>query len=184
MTGNLGGWANYADKARGPRNEGAMWSVRQGYLQPDPPDADWATSSPMDGVPAPGVQFYTTEFDLDIHEGWDVPLGVSFADNTDSTGNYRLDFFVNSYQFGNVVSYIGPEFDFSVPEGILNYNGKNTLAIVFWALENEGANLGNVELQSRGVVLSALKRPASSPQPKWTPRPNAYWHGRDTWHIL
>ncbi|KXL47480.1 MAG: glycoside hydrolase family 35 protein [Acidomyces sp. 'richmondensis'] len=174
MTGNLGGWANYADKARGPRNEGAAWAVRQGYFQPDPPDSNWTVSSPMEGISAPGLQFYTTEFDLNIAEGWDVPMGVAFTNNTASTGLYRLDFYVNGYQFGKFVPNLGPQFEFPVPQGILNYNGKNTLAMVFWALEEGGAKLGSIELKPKAIVLSALKTPASSPQPKWTPRPNAY----------
>ncbi|KAJ5190140.1 beta-galactosidase E [Penicillium cinerascens] len=175
MTGNLGGWANYPDKARGPRNENGMWAIRQGYFQPDPPDTDWAVSNPMDGISGPGVQFYTTEFDLNIPVGWDVPIGVAFSDNSSaSSGLYRLDFYINGYQFGKFVPYVGPQFEFPVPEGILNYDGKNTLAISFWALEEGGAKLGGVELKPKAVVLSALPRPGLSPQPKWMLRPDAY----------
>jgi hypothetical protein len=57
MTGNLGG-ETYADRTRGPRNEGGSYAERQGWHLPSPPSASWKTSSPMTGLTAPGIGFY------------------------------------------------------------------------------------------------------------------------------
>ena len=99
LTGNLGG-EDYQDLARGPRNEGAMYAERQGYHQPEPPIDDWALASPFDdGVQGAGVGFFTTTFTLDVPDGYDVPLSFVFA-NTTAAANYRVQLFVNGWQFG------------------------------------------------------------------------------------
>ena len=112
MTGNLGG-ENYYDLARGPRNEGAMFAERQGYHLPQPPDSQWQVQSPVqDGLTSAGVRFYTTSFDLDIPQGYDVPLSFIFnnspkaALNATGTSNYRCQLFVNGYQFGKYGMHI------------------------------------------------------------------------------
>ncbi|KAI0595266.1 beta-galactosidase, domain 2-domain-containing protein [Biscogniauxia sp. FL1348] len=99
MTGNLGGEA-YADLARGPRNEGALYAERQGYHQPEPPSAGWATASPLrEGLAGAGVGFYTATFELDVSAGYDVPLSLVFA-NATAGASYRCQIFVNGWQFG------------------------------------------------------------------------------------
>lgn len=102
MTGNLGG-ENYLDKVRGPRNEGAMYAERQGYHLPNPPSNDWKTSSPFsEGMNGPGVAFYSTSFKLDVPRGYDVPMSFVFNNGTYGAGSsaYRVQLFVNGYQFG------------------------------------------------------------------------------------
>lgn len=175
LTGNLGGEA-YVDKARGPKNEGATYAERQGYHLPAPPsDEDgWTTNDPItQGLTGPGLSFYSTSFDLDIPAGYDVPLGFSFANNS-RDGAYRVQLFVNGYQFGKFIPYLGPQFVFPVPQGILNYAGTNYLGLTVWALETWGASLGGLSLEPQMSVLTALERPALSPQPAWEPRPGAY----------
>ena len=100
LTGNLGG-EDYADQARGPLNEGGLYAERHGYHQPSPPSSNWTTSGPLDGLSSPGIAFYTTSFDLDIPEGYDVPLAFVFANSTSNdTEHFRCQLFVNGYQFG------------------------------------------------------------------------------------
>jgi Beta-galactosidase second all-beta domain/Beta-galactosidase, domain 3 len=106
LAGNLGG-EQYIDLARGPRNEGAMFAERNGYHLPNPPSEHWTSSSPItDGISKAGVGFYTTTFDLNVPEGWDVPMSFVFNSTASSTnpgrtgGNYRVQFFVNGFQFG------------------------------------------------------------------------------------
>lgn len=104
MTGNLGG-EEYRDLVRGPRNEGALYAERQGYHQPDPPSGNWIASNPFEGIASAGVGFYTTSFELAIPAGWDVPMsfvfnGGSYGVNSTAGSNYRVQFFVNGYQFG------------------------------------------------------------------------------------
>jgi len=105
LTGNLGG-QQYRDLARGPRNEGAMFAERQGYHLPAPPSANWTVASPVQqGMSTAGVGFYSTSFILDVPEGYDVPMSFVFnngtynANNT-QRGDYRVQLFVNGYQFG------------------------------------------------------------------------------------
>ena len=102
ITGNLGG-ENYIDKTRGPLNEGGLYAERQGYHLPNPPSSAWTASKPTGGIPCAGVYFYTTNFDLDLPAGYDVPLSFQFTNSTTSGtagAEYRSQLYVNGYQFG------------------------------------------------------------------------------------
>ncbi len=100
LTGNLSG-EQYLDKVRGPLNEGGTWAERQGYHLPAPPSQDWERASPIrDGIDAAGVAFYAATFYLDIPSGYDVPLSFVFANGTGTATNYRVQLFVNGWQFG------------------------------------------------------------------------------------
>ena len=176
MTGNLGG-EQYADKTRGPLNEGALFAERQGYHLPSPPTSSWATGSPLAGLPAPGVRFYTASFNLDMPTGYDIPLSFVFKNGTTgnaNTSNYRSMLFVNGYQFGKYVHNIGPQDSFSVPEGILNYHGTNWITVSLWALDAGGAKIEGLELVAGEVVQTARAPVALSPMPGWKQRVGAY----------
>ena len=108
ITGNFGG-EQYPDLARGPRNEGSMFAERQGYHLPDPPSGNWSVSSPVtDGIAKTGVGFYTTTFELNVPDGYDVPMsivlngtaGASTAVANSTVSNHRVQIFVNGWQFG------------------------------------------------------------------------------------
>lgn len=102
VTGNLGG-EEYADKTRGPLNEGGTFAERQGYHLPSPPSQDWETKNPvLDGIGGPGLGLFVTSFDLDVPAGWDVPMDFVFTNSTggDVPQDYRVQLFVNGYQFG------------------------------------------------------------------------------------
>ena len=103
ITGNLQG-ENYVDKARGPLNEGGLYAERQGFHLPSPPNSGWTLGKPTDGLTSPGVNFYTTSFDLDIPAGYDIPLSFQFTNNTadgsSALTSYRAQLYVNGYQFG------------------------------------------------------------------------------------
>ncbi|KUL82910.1 hypothetical protein ZTR_10382 [Talaromyces verruculosus] len=160
VTGNLGG-EQYRDLVRGPLNEGALYAERQGYHYPHPPSSNWTVSHPMkNGLSAPGVGFYTTSFQLNIPSGWDVPMSFVF-NGTDSvkspSQNYRCQIFVNGYQFGKYINNLGPQTYFPVPEGILNYNGDNFIAVTLWAMDIQGAKLGGLDLVPTAIVKSGYK---------------------------
>jgi hypothetical protein len=125
VTGNFGG-ENYADKARGPLNEGGLWGERQGYHLPAPPTADWEVSKgPAEGISGPGIAWYTTNFKLNMPKGYDIPLYFVFTNAsailTTSEGTrasaFRVNLYVNGWQFGKYVNNIGPQTKFPVPEG-------------------------------------------------------------------
>ncbi|KAL9080438.1 MAG: hypothetical protein Q9159_007606 [Coniocarpon cinnabarinum] len=175
MTGNFGG-EDYHDLARGPRNEGAMYAERQGFHLPAPPDSNWTVRSPIsDGIVGAGIGFFTTSFNLSMPQGYDTPLSFVFPSaGASATRNFRIQLFVNGYQFGKYVSNLGPETTFPVPEGILNHSGENWLAITLWSLDSEGAELDSFKLEAMMPVFSGYAKPALSPQPAWSLRTHAY----------
>ncbi|KAF3284641.1 hypothetical protein TWF970_010935 [Orbilia oligospora] len=171
LTGNLGG-EKYLDIERGPLNEGGLYGERQGWHLPGFDDSDWKAASPLDGVKEPGVTFYRTTFDLEVPSGLDYPMAIEYSNSTGSY--YRSQIYVNGYQFGKYVNSIGPQKSFFIPQGILNYNGKNTLAISIWAMQNEGAHLNSLDLRILGKVEGGVGPVKNSPAPAWSRRKNAY----------
>ena len=172
ITGNLGG-ESYVDKTRGPMNEGGLYPERNGWHQPNPPTSGWSTSSPMTGLSQAGVQFYTTTFHLAMPSGWDIPLYFTFP-KIDFSQSYRVQLYVNGYQFGKYAINIGPQFQFPVPQGILNYSGSNTVALTLWAPNDGGAKISSFSLTAGTPVMTALKNLALVPMPAYTKRPGAY----------
>lgn len=173
VTGNLGG-EDYVDKVRGPLNEGGLYCERQGFHQPQPPSDSWESSSPLQGISKPGIAFYSAPFDLDIPEGWDVPLSFQFGNNTSPLPNYRATLYVNGYQFGKYTNNIGPQTRFHVPQGILNYQGTNWVAVTLWAQQPNGAKLDDFQLVKDTPVMSALTKIQLVEQPKYHVREGAY----------
>lgn len=104
---------------RGPLNEGGLYAERQGFTQPYPPNRNWASRSPEDGIHKAGVAFYQTSFSLDLPRDYDIPLSFHFGNTTmDGTmADYRAQLWINGYQYGKYVNSIGPQTDFPVPQG-------------------------------------------------------------------
>ncbi|RAO73469.1 uncharacterized protein BHQ10_009481 [Talaromyces amestolkiae] len=173
VTGNFGG-EDYMDKVRGPLNEGGLYCERQGFHQPQPPSDSWETSSPFEGISKPGIAFYSTSFELDVPDGWDVPLSFQFGNNTSPPPKYRAILFVNGYQFGKYINNIGPQTQFHVPQGILNYQGTNWVGVTLWAQQPNGAKLDGFQLVKETPVLSALAGIRSVEQPRYYARAGAY----------
>jgi hypothetical protein len=188
ISGNLGG-ESYVDKTRGPLNEGAMYAERQGYHLPSPPvnNSDWKlTSGPTEGITSAGIAWYTTTFSLDLPEGYDIPLAFQFTNSstaaTTSAENgsgsrapaYRVQLFVNGWQFGKYVHNIGPQTKFPVPEGIWNYHGSNWVAMSLWALEKDGAKVEGVELVAGHPILTGREKVQLVDSPAWSQRQDAY----------
>lgn len=103
MTGNFGG-EQYWDKSRGPLNEGGMFAERQGLHLPGAPKdgSYWETRSPLQGIPVAGIGFFSTQFDLALPMGYDIPLKVELGGSSanNRTGNFRVQIYVNGWQFG------------------------------------------------------------------------------------
>ncbi|RYP77162.1 hypothetical protein DL769_003472 [Monosporascus sp. CRB-8-3] len=167
LTGNFAG-EDYLDKARGPLNEGSMFGERHGFHLPGAPTTTWDVASPYDGISKAGIAMYVTTFELDMPHGYDIPLSFVFTPTTEGnkTAVFRCQLFVNGYQFG--------KYNFPVPEGVLNYNGQNTVALTLWALENTGARLKGFEIRPKRIIQSGYRKPIQTAQPGWKARPNAY----------
>ena len=73
-----------------------------------------------------------------------------------------------------VVDHLGPQTKFPVPEGILNYQGQNFIAIILWAQQEEGAKLEGLELVADAVIQSGYQKPRLS----WADK----FQGSDVWN--
>lgn len=156
LTGNLGG-ESYTDRFRGPLNEGGLFFERQGYHLPSPPLNKFNKSSPFDGLSKPGVKFYAAKFPLHLPSPkYDIPLSFTI-DNSTST-DYRAMLYINGFQFGKYVSYLGPQTEFPVPEGILNYNGDNWIGLAVWAQDSDGAKVPKLTLNTRGAIQTSRNK--------------------------
>lgn len=183
LTGNLHGLA-YIDKTRGPLNEGGLFAERMGYhlpaapLLPSSSNSSAPSSSPLDGIPHPGVAFYAASFNLSLpSEENDIPLAFAFpgALSANSSNPFRLQLFVNGWQFGRLSSNIGPQWVFPVPEGILNYKGENWVGISLWALNEGGAKVPAMELNATsGQIWSGREKVVLVDSPAWEERDGAY----------
>ncbi|KHN94270.1 beta-galactosidase [Metarhizium album ARSEF 1941] len=179
LTGNLGG-QDHADKFRGPLNEGGLFFERQGYHQPWPPlDAFTRGPSPYEGLDRAGVAFYAARMPLDLpaHE-YDIPLSFVFANDTRRRrrqgGDYRALLYVNGFQFGKYLSSIGPQTEFPVPEGVLDYNGDNWIGLAVWALDAAGARVPGFTLTSGTPVQSSRNKVRLVAGPSYSRRKGAY----------
>ncbi|KAK6224870.1 glycosyl hydrolase family 35 [Colletotrichum tabaci] len=178
VTGNLGG-EDYADRSRGPLNEGGLFFERHGYHLPSPPAAAFtAQRSPFDGTDAPGVAFYAATLDLRLPASdLDIPLAFvldDIATNADATAAYRATLYVNGFQYGKYVSNVGPQTRFPVPEGILRYQGTNWVGLAVWALGRGGARVRGFRLDVGEVVTTGREEVRIVDGASWSQRAAAY----------
>jgi hypothetical protein len=171
LTGNLGG-ESYIDKSRGPLNEGGLFPERQGFHQPSPPSDNWSIGSPITGFTGATAKFFTTEFDLNMPHGYDTPLSLSYMNG--SVTSWRAIIYVNGWQFGKIAGNIGPQTSFPVPEGIWNYAGSNTVAVLLWALTADGAKLDDFTVVAGTPVVTGMSDVTIVDSPAWTQRAGAY----------
>ncbi|KAI0128537.1 family 35 glycosyl hydrolase [Xylariales sp. AK1849] len=170
IQGNAGGDANI-DPVRGPMNEGGLYGERLGWHLPgfntSPRSFKLGDSTPFEGLDTSGIHFYTTDFNLDIDDDLDVPLGVEFSAPEGTVA--RVMFWINGYQYGKYVPHLGPQTRFPVPPGVINNKGKNTIAVSLWAHTDDGAKLDEVSLFSYGQYQTSFKfnRDWSYLQPGW-----------------
>ncbi|KAH7927546.1 glycoside hydrolase family 35 protein [Leucogyrophana mollusca] len=171
VIGNLHG-EDYVDTTRGPLNEGGLYGERQGWHLPGFDDSAWAEGAPTTGISQAGVSFYRTTFNLNVPQGVDYPMAVVVS-NITTNPYFRSQIYVNGYQFGKYVNSVGPQVSFAVPQGILNYNGMNTLAISLWAQGASGAKLNSLALETTAMVETSMSPVVNQPMPAWSPRPGA-----------
>ncbi|THX59120.1 hypothetical protein D6D06_02345, partial [Aureobasidium pullulans] len=170
IQGNAGGSANI-DPVRGPMNEGGLHGERRGWHLPGyVPGSDFHTATPKEGINGSGINWYITNFTLDIDEDLDVPLGLELGAPEGTLAS--VQFWINGYhvRYGKYIPQIGPQTRFPFPPGIVNNRGNNTLAISLWAQSEAGARLDKVQLIKYGVYESGFgfNRDWSALQPSWT----------------
>ncbi|MER6738403.1 beta-galactosidase [Streptomyces puniciscabiei] len=152
------------DTVRGPLSTGGLYGERAGWSLPGYPDGTWNQVSLPTTDTRPGVSWYRTDATLDLPRGQDTSLGLTFTD--DPSRKYRATIFVNGWQVGNYVNYLGPQHTFPVPDGILDPNGRNSIAIAVWNLDGSTGGLGKVSLTDSGSYASSL-RVAQNDSPRY-----------------
>ena len=151
----VAGGENLRDTVRGPLSTGGLFGERTGMQLPGYPDSSWSTVQLPYSDTTPGVSWYRTDLDLDLPHDQDTSLGLTITD--DASRRYRAMLFVNGWEIGNYVNYRGPQHSFPVPNGILNPNGHNSLAIAVWNLDGTTGGLGTVTLTNYGSFTSPLQ---------------------------
>ncbi|SEO32161.1 beta-galactosidase [Actinacidiphila rubida] len=154
------------DTVRGPLNTGGLYGERAGYMLPGYPTEGWTPVTLPATDTTPGVSWYTTHAALDLPKGQDTSLGLTLTD--DASRKYRAELYVNGWDVGNYVNYLGPQHSFPVPNGILNPNGDNTIAIAVWNLDGSTGGLGKVALTNYGSYASSLTV-AQNDSPRYDP---------------
>jgi beta-galactosidase GanA len=142
------------DPVRGPLSTGGLFGERAGWSLPGYPDGSWLSVTLPTADTTPGVSWYRTNVALDLPKQQDTSLGLTISD--DPSRRYRATLFVNGWQVGNYVNYKGPQHSFPVPNGILNPNGSNSIAIAVWNLDDSTGGLGTVSLTNYGSYASSL----------------------------
>ncbi|KAG6015584.1 hypothetical protein E4U54_003345 [Claviceps lovelessii] len=183
ITGNFGG-EDYADRFRGPLNEGGLFFERKGYHYPAPPVDKMTTmgtplfskGTPYEGNDRAGITYYTAKLPLHLPaETHDTPLSFAFTNaTTRQRGDYRAILYVNGFQFGKYASNIGPQTEFPVPEGILNYNGDNWIGLALWSLDDTGASVPGFALKKGTPVQTSRARVSFVEGPLYTERQWSY----------
>ncbi|MBO0870379.1 MAG: beta galactosidase jelly roll domain-containing protein, partial [Micromonosporaceae bacterium] len=168
------GGENLIDPVRGALSTGGLFGERAGWSLPGYPAGDWTPVTLPASDTTPGVSWYRTEVALDLPKGQDTSLGLTISD--DPTRQYRALLYVNGWQVGDYVNYRGPQHTFPVPNGILNPNGSNSIAIAVWNLDGSTGGLGQVSLTNYGSYTSPLTvaqndSPAYSPGTYAMPKP-------------
>ncbi len=154
IQGSLGG-ENLVDPVRGPMNTGGLYGERTGMTLAGYPDASWSPVTLPSADPTPGVTWYRTSATLNLPKGQDTSVGLKIAD--DPARHYRALIFVNGWQLGRYINDLGPQHSYPIPNGILNPNGANSIAIAVWNTDGSTGGLGTVSLESYGTHLSPLK---------------------------
>jgi len=113
---------------------------------------------------AAGIGFFVTTFPLNIPAGFDVMLSFTFDE---STQPYRALLFINGWMMGKRVANLGPQFKFPVHQGILDYNGTNTVAVALWAME--AVSLTPTLELTLDTVLEGGVGPIIANNPAWSP---------------
>jgi beta-galactosidase GanA len=152
ITWRLQGSRDDADPVRGPLNNGGLYGERTGWSLPGFADGGWTPVSLPFADPRPGIAWYRTTVNPHLPAGQDTSVGLRIDD--DPGRHYRAEIFVNGWQMGRYINYLGPQHSFPIPTGILRPDRDNTIAIAVWSTDATTGGLGTVRLESYGSAAS------------------------------
>ncbi|KAJ7583566.1 glycoside hydrolase family 35 protein [Mycena floridula] len=167
VQGKVGGYTGYLDKVRGVFNEGGLFGERQGWHLPGFDTSSWQRRDLASGLPGgqAGVGFFVTTFSLQVPKGQDIPLSFTFQEPFGQP--YRAILFVNGWMMGKRVGNLGPQAKFPVHQGILDYNGVNTVAVALWAMKANTTITPQLALTVDGMFTSGIGDIVTN-NPKWS----------------
>lgn len=154
------------DPVRGVMNNGGLWGEFAGWHLPEFNDEHWASASLPRANTEAGVTWYRTNVALDLPQDHDITIGLAIGDPDQprSPVKYRASIFVNGWNMGQFIAHVGPQRIFPIPEGILNHNGPNTIAIAVISDGEPGNALEQVQLVTMHSQRGGLDiRPVISP---------------------
>ncbi|MEW2488544.1 beta galactosidase jelly roll domain-containing protein [Streptomyces sp. NPDC048411] len=102
-----------------------------------------------------------------LPQGTDSALALRINDSARRRPKYRVQIFVYGWNTGQYVANIGSQSEFVSPQGFLNTNGTNTIALAVSA-EQSGVGPDSVQLVDQctvaaGCPLSATRCPTTPP---------------------
>ncbi|KAF7345669.1 Glycoside hydrolase family 35 protein [Mycena venus] len=167
VQGKVGGYTGFLDKTRGVLNEGGLFGERKGWHLPGFDTSSWVSRDLATGLPggSAGVGFFVTTFTLNIPSGIDAFMSFTFEEPLGQ--DYRLYLFVNGWMMGKRVANLGPQAKFPVHQGILNYQGVNTVAVALWSMGSTAVS-PNLQLVLDGVLDGGVPGVKTN-NPQWSP---------------
>lgn len=69
---------------------------------------------------------------------------------------------------------VGPQLRYPIPEGILNYNGSNYLALSIWSTSSADFSLAGLDLKADAVIQSGYHKPGLVQGQRYAERLDAY----------
>ncbi|KAJ6552812.1 glycoside hydrolase family 35 protein [Mycena capillaripes] len=166
VQGKVGGYTGFLDKTRGVFNEGGLFGERKGWHLPGFDTSSWVSRDLSTGLPGgtAGVGFFVTTFQLNIPAGIDAFFSFTFEEPLGQ--DYRVYLFVNGWMMGKRVANLGPQAKFPVHQGILNYQGVNTVAVALWSMGRTAVS-PNLQLVLDGVLDGGVPG-VKTDNPQWS----------------
>ncbi len=169
IQGDQGG-ENPPDTLRGLQNASGLFGERSGWYLPGFDDTSWQTVSLPDnwkkrGVSAP-IGWYRTHFTLHVSASTNAPIGLVIPHAAD-----KAVIWLNGWQIGRYWEQKGPQHEFYLPQGLLNTNGDNVLAVAVWNRGHAGG-LTSQPVLAQYTSLQAHTVTSTGPLAADT----GYWH--------
>lgn len=169
LQGDAGG-EQPADTERGLFNASGLYGERQGWYQPGYDDGSWQTVNVPDSwaarsVAAP-IGWYRAHLDLHLQGNESIPVGLTIPHVSD-----KAVIWLNGWLVGRYWEQKGPQHTFYLPQGILNPDGDNVIAIAVWNRGHVGGLTSVPSLQAypglakHRLILGNATSPGSG-----------YWH--------
>ncbi|HEX8917171.1 MAG TPA: beta-galactosidase, partial [Chloroflexota bacterium] len=131
IQGALGGESG-SDPVRGAQNASGLYGERQGWYLPSFDDSKWQMVTLPDTWTKRGVNaaigWYRTSFSVNLPRNESDPLGLAIP-----AVSSKATIWLNGWLVGRYWQQLGPQHVFYLPQGLLNPNGTNELAIAVWS---------------------------------------------------